>query len=283
MVIIKEGIIVKILSNTYTIISNEIKYDCKARGKFRNEKISPLVGDHVLFDENKKYITEILSRKNELQRPSVANVDIALIVTSLKEPDLQVYLLDKLISMVIINKVTPVICLTKEDLLSDVEKINFKKLFEYYETIGIKVFYNYEIENLKQYLKEKIVVLTGQTGAGKSSLLNRLDSSLNLKTSPISKALGRGIHTTRHSELFQINDIWFLDTPGFSALDLNKYNEEEIKNSFLDFQKYNCLYRDCNHINTDGCAIHEALEQEEILLSRYNNYCSFIKEIKRGE
>lgn len=280
---IKEGIIVKILSNTYTIISDEIKYDCKARGKFRNEKISPLVGDHVLFDENKKYITEILSRKNELQRPSVANVDIALIVTSLKEPDLQVYLLDKLISMVIINKVTPVICLTKEDLLSDVEKANFKKLFEYYETIGIKVFYNYEIENLKQYLKEKIVVLTGQTGAGKSSLLNRLDSSLNLKTSPISKALGRGIHTTRHSELFQINDIWFLDTPGFSALDLNKYNEEEIRNSFLDFQRYNCLYRDCNHINTDGCAIHEALGQEEILLSRYNNYCSFIKEIKRGE
>lgn len=280
---IKEGIIVKILSNTYTVMYDNKKIDCKARGKFRNDKISPLVGDHVLFDESKNYLLEINPRKNELQRPNVANVDIALIVTSLKEPDLSVHLLDKLISMVIINKVTPVICLTKEDLLNDEEKLTIKELFKYYENIGIKIFYNYEGKELTKYLKNKIVVLAGQTGAGKSSLLNRLDESLNLKTSPISKALGRGIHTTRHSELFEINNIWFLDTPGFSSLDLNRYTTDEIKNSFLEFNKYDCLYNDCNHINTEGCKVYEALDSKEILSSRYENYCSFIKEIKRGE
>lgn len=280
---IKEGIIVKILSNTYTVICEGKKFDCKARGKFRNDKISPLVGDHVLFDEAKKYLLEINPRKNELQRPNVANVDIALIVTSLKEPALSLHLLDKLISMVIINKVTPVICLTKEDLLSQEEKEKIKKLFKYYDGIGIKVFYNYENDELIKYLQRKIVVLAGQTGAGKSSLLNRLDKSLNLKTSPISKALGRGVHTTRHSELFEINDIWFLDTPGFSSLDLNKYAVEELENSFLEFNNYNCLYNDCSHINTDGCEILKALEKKEILLSRYENYCAFIKELKRGE
>lgn len=279
----KEGIIVKILSNTYTVMSDDKKLDCKARGKFRNEGISPLVGDRVLFDEDKGYILEIKARKNELKRPNVANIDVALIVTSLKEPDLSLNLLDKLISMVIINNVEPVICLTKEDLLGELDKENIKKLVQYYINIGIRVFYNYEVNELLEYLKNKFVVLAGQTGAGKSSLLNRFDSSLNLKTSPISKALGRGVHTTRHSELFEINDIWFLDTPGFSSLDLNDYTYEEIKNSFIEFKNYNCVYNDCNHINTQGCGVCEALENQYILASRYNNYCSYIKEVKRGE
>lgn len=279
----KEGIIVKILSNTYTVMSDNKKIDCKARGKFRNERISPLVGDHVLFDEDKEYLLEIKSRKNELKRPNVANVDVALIVTSLREPDLSLNLLDKLISMVIINKVEPVICLTKEDLLDDSTKDNIKKLVQYYERIGIKVYYNYEVKELLEYLENKIVVLAGQTGAGKSSLLNRFDNTLNLKTSPISKALGRGVHTTRHSELFEINDIWFLDTPGFSSLDLSDYTKQEIKDSFIEFKNYDCLYNDCNHVNTQGCGVCEALENQYILASRYDNYCNYIKEIKRGE
>lgn len=280
---IKEGTIIKNISNLYTVISENREFDCKARGKFRNERITPLVGDHVLFDEEKLYLLELLPRNNELQRPNVANVDIALIVTSLKEPDLSLHLLDKLISMIIINKVTPVICLTKEDLLSEEEKNNIKNLIRYYEKIGIKLFYNYEKDKILEALNNKIVVLAGQTGAGKSSLLNKLDENLNLKTSPISKALGRGIHTTRHSEIFKINNVWFLDTPGFSALDLNKYSEEEIRNSFLEFKDYSCLYRDCSHMSTEGCEVINALSNNEIMESRYNNYCSFIKEKKKGE
>lgn len=280
---IKEGTIIKNISNLYTVISENREFDCKARGKFRNERITPLVGDHVLFDEEKLYLLELLPRNNELQRPNVANVDIALIVTSLKEPDLSLHLLDKLISMIIINKVTPVICLTKEDLLSEEEKNNIKNLIRYYEKIGIKLFYNYEKDKILEALNNKIVVLAGQTGAGKSSLLNKLDENLNLKTSPISKALGRGIHTTRHSEIFKINNVWFLDTPGFSALDLNKYTEEEIRNSFLEFKDYSCLYRDCSHMATEGCEVINALSNNEIMESRYNNYCSFIKEKKKGE
>ncbi len=280
---IKEGTIIKNISNVYTVISDNKEFDCKARGKFRKENIIPLVGDNVLFDEEKLYLLEIMPRSNELQRPNVANVDIALIVTSLKEPDLSLNLLDKLISMVIINKVIPIICLTKEDLLSEEEKTTIKDILTYYEKIGIKVFYNYEKEKILSELKNKIVVLTGQTGAGKSSLLNKLDENLNLKTSPISQALGRGVHTTRHSELFKISDIWFLDTPGFSALDLNIYNEEQIRNSFSEFKNYTCLYRDCSHIKTDGCEVLKAVLNKNILTSRYNSYCSFIKELKKGE
>lgn len=280
---IKEGTIIKNISNSYIINSDNVEFDCKARGKFRKDKIIPLVGDHVIFDKEKKYILEINPRKNELQRPSVSNVDIALIVTSVKEPDISLNLLDKLISMVIINKVDPVICLTKMDLLNEKELEALESVIRYYESIGISVVLNSEKEKIIALLKNKKVVLTGQTGAGKSSLLNKLDESLNLKTSPISQALGRGVHTTKHSELFKIHDIWFFDTPGFSALDLNKYKEENIKNSFIEFNKYDCLYGDCSHINTDGCEIIKAIENREILKSRYENYCSFIKELKRGE
>lgn len=280
---IKEGIIVKNISNIYRVISNDEEFDCKARGKFRNEKIIPLVGDHVLFDSEKQYILEINPRVNELQRPNVANVDIALVVTSLKEPNFSLNLLDKLISMIIINNVTPVICLTKEDLLNAHEKLEIKSVMDYYRNIGVKVLYNYETEKMLELLKNKKVVLAGQTGAGKSSLLNKLDESLNLKTSPISKALGRGVHTTRHSELFNINDVWFFDTPGFSALDLNKYSKAKIRDSFIEFKNYKCLYNDCSHINTEGCAVINEVIKGNILNSRYENYCSFIKDLKKGE
>lgn len=274
---LKSGIIVKTISDAFTVKSEEQEIDCKARGKFRNDGMTPLVGDQVLFDEDKKYIMEIKTRKNELQRPQVANVDIALIITSLKSPDLSLNLLDKLLSMIIINQVTPIICLTKEDLVEKKELKQIKKIMKYYKKIGFTVLYNTEIFKIKKVLKNKIVVLAGQTGAGKSSLLNRLKPELDLKTAPISKALGRGKHTTRHSELFEISNMWFLDTPGFSALDLSCYSEEEIRQSFKEFTKYKCLYDDCNHIKTEGCNIISEVKKEHILPSRYENYCSFIR------
>lgn len=271
------GMIVKNISDTYTVkVKNEL-YDCKARGKFRRDALTPLVGDLVEFDSENLYILNILERKNELVRPSISNVDVALIITSVKKPDLSLYLLDKQLSSIILEHIMPVICFTKLDLLTRDELKEFKKIIKYYKKIGIKVFVNQKIKKMIRYLKGKTVVLTGQTGAGKSSLLNRLDSQLNLKTGEISDALGRGRHTTRHTEFFLVQDILIADTPGFSALDLNKYTKEEIRDSFVEFSNYSCEFKNCMHVRENNCEIKRQVEKGNILKSRYENYCNFIK------
>lgn len=275
-----QGKIVRIVSNLYTVDVNGKLYNCHARGKFRNEKLTPLVGDLCNIDPENNYILEINSRKNELQRPVIANVDIALIITSCKSPDLSLSLLDKLISNVIINRIDPVICFTKLDLLNKEELKMIKKIMKYYSSIGIKVFNNKENFRLKRFLKNKTVVLTGQTGAGKSTLLNKLDKKLNLKTQEISEALGRGKHTTRHVELFNIGKILIADTPGFSALEFTNITKEELKESFKEFNNYDCEYKDCIHNNEKNCAIKKAVQNGEILESRYENYLKFLKEVK---
>lgn len=275
----KIGKIVKIVSNLYTVNSDNELYDCRARGKFRFDKISPLVGDIVEFDEKDKYIIKIDNRKNFLNRPQISNVDIALIVTSIKKPDLSLNLLDKLILVIKHNNIEPVICVTKLDLISFFNRGVYKKLFKYYENIGIKVFYNNDLNSLKKYLQQKIVVLTGQTGAGKSSLLNKLNKDLNLETNPISEALGRGVHTTRHTEIHEISNIYFADTPGFSSVNLDGIDKENIKDGFPEFNSYNCDFKDCKHIDEKSCAVKDAVNSKKILKSRYDNYKSFMKEL----
>ena len=275
--VIKNAKIIKILSNTYTVKYDDNILECKARGKFRNDKITPLVGDNCLVDINNRYIMEILPRKNTLKRPLIANIDLVLIVTSVKSPNFSSNLLDKLLSLSLMNKVIPIICLTKLDLLTKEEKKNLKSIIKYYKSIGFKVVKNTEINKIKHLLKNKLVVLAGQTGAGKSSLLNRLNNNLHIKTGEISEALGRGKHTTRHVEIYEFNNMFIADTPGFSALDLDDFTEEEIKASFLEFQKYNCAFKDCKHINEKDCGVKKALADNKILLSRYNNYLHFIK------
>ena len=271
------GMIVKNISDVYTVKVGSKFYDCKARGKFRRDALTPLVGDLVEFDSENLYILNILERKNELVRPSISNVDVALIITSVKKPDLSLYLLDKQLSSIILEHIMPVICFTKLDLLTRDELKEFKKIIKYYKKIGIKVFVNQKIKKMIRYLKGKTVVLTGQTGAGKSSLLNRLDSQLNLKTGEISDALGRGRHTTRHTEFFLVQDILIADTPGFSALDLNKYTKEEIRDSFVEFSNYSCEFKNCMHVRENNCEIKRQVEKGNILKSRYENYCNFIK------
>lgn len=271
------GMIIKNISDNYSVkVKNNI-YICKPRGKFRNEGLTPLVGDVVEIDAENNYILNILDRKNELERPSISNVDIALIVASVKKPDLSLYLLDKLITSVILKKIEPVICFTKIDLLNKKEQRNLKIIKKYYKKIGYKVFTNVEINRMLKYLKNKTVVLAGQTGAGKSSLLNLISPSLNLKTGEISDALGRGKHTTRHTEFFFIKNILIADTPGFSALDLNKYSKEQIRDSFIEFAKHQCEFKNCMHIKENNCEIKKEVEKKHILKSRYDNYCSFIK------
>lgn len=272
-----QGKIIRIISNLYTVKCSDGKYDCQARGKFRNDKITPLVGDDCIIDKDNKYILEILPRKNELKRPFVSNIDTAVIVTSIKQPDLSLNLLDKMLSIITINKIKPIICFTKLDLADKNDKKLIKQLKKYYESINIPVLNNKKIGKLKRCLKNQVVVFTGQTGAGKSSLLNKIDKTLNLKTGEISMALNRGKHTTRHVELFELNNAYIVDTPGFSALDFNDISDEQIKDSFVEFGKYNCKFNNCMHINEKECKVKDAVENQQILLSRYENYKSFVK------
>lgn len=271
-----EGIIIKNISNDYTIKVEDKEYICKPRGKFRFSNISPLVGDRVIIDSDNHYILEILPRKNSLVRPPIANVEQAVIIMSIAHPDFSDNLLDKLITVIEYNKIKPILCFTKFDLLKE-EEIKEKEAFiMYYKKIGYDVYKNTEIEELQKIFKGKTTVFTGQSGAGKSTLLNRLVPGLNLKTDEISLALGRGKHTTRHVELLNICDGLIADTPGFSSLDFIGMTNEDIKNSFRDFKMFSkCPYQDCMHDKEPECQ----LKQEVgiyILPSRYQNYLKFI-------
>ena len=276
-----KGQIVKILSNLYFVNCDGTIYECHSRGVFRNKNITPVVGDYCIIDSDTNYILEILPRKNFLIRPLVANIDQGLIVTSLKTPDFSTNLLDKLILVMELNSIKPIICITKEDIVDDSLKTEVKGILDYYKKIGYTVFYNYELDEIKKIFKDKTTVFTGQTGAGKSSLFNKLDPSLNFETGEVSEALGRGKHTTRFVELISLFDGKLVDTPGFSSIDLTVYTKEQIKSSFIEFNNYNCKYKDCNHLNEgiNECAIKKAVEEKNILKSRYDNYLKFINEI----
>jgi len=272
------GKIIKQISNDYTVkVDNEL-YVCKARGKFRNIGVTPLVGDNVVIDENNNYILEILDRKNELDRPSVSNIDQVVIVTSVKIPDFSSNLLDKLLTIIEFNNIKPVICFTKLDLLNEIELEEIEEIMDYYRKIGYEVYSNTD-SKLKEIFKDKITVFAGQSGAGKSSLLNRLDNSLNLEIGEVSIALGRGRHTTRHTELIEVLGGYIADTPGFSSIDFRGMKKSDIRDNFIEFNEYrdNCEYKDCMHINELKCAIKDKVNDNTIKLSRYENYLKFVE------
>lgn len=275
----KDGKIIKIVSNLYTVLVEGDFYECRARGKFRKDAVTPLVGDFVVIDTENAYILEIKKRKNELARPMIANVDAALVLTSVKEPDLSLNLLDKELAAIGHEGIEPIIVLSKTDLLSSKELAKIKKLVKYYKKVGFEVITNRQRFKLRRLIKGKTVVLTGQTGAGKSTLLNKLDKSLDLKTSPISTALGRGVHTTRHVELFEVAGAFIADTPGFSALDLN-FPREELKQVYPEFREVSCKFQNCEHDGEKECGVKTAYETGEILPSRYENYIKFRGEMK---
>ena len=272
------GQIVRVHSDLHFVQAENNIYHCKCRGVFRKEKILPLVGDFVEFDSKKLVIEKILPRRNEFFRPKVSNVDQAFVITSLITPVFSLNLLDKLLILMELHSVKPIICITKKDLISDELYEQIQPALQYYQSIGYLVVFNTELDKIKKLLKNKTSVFTGQTGAGKSTLLNKLNPKWNLEEGEVSQALGRGRHTTRVVSLYEAFGGKLMDTPGFSALDLNRYTKEQIRDAFIEFHNFPCPFKDCLHTKESECAVKKAVSSNNIMRSRYLNYLNLIRE-----
>ena len=284
MINMQQGRIIKIISNQYTIQNEKEEIIAKPRGKMRQHE-APVVGDFVEYEkiEDSYRIHKVLPRTNRLLRPAIANVDQALIVTSLKDPDYSCHLLNRLIFLVGLAGVKPVICVTKLDLLDQPEEILAD--LEKYKKAGYDVVFSNpgsDDKELQEILNGKVSVLCGQSGAGKSSLLNRLNPDFELQTQAISKALGRGKHTTRQVTLIQVADALIADTPGFSSLDYEITNVEDLNKAFPELRRLSrlCKFRSCTHTHEPSCAVKDAVESGELWQSRYDNYLQFLSEIE---
>ncbi|KNF08746.1 putative ribosome biogenesis GTPase RsgA [Gottschalkia purinilytica] len=281
-----EGTIIKGIGGFYYVKVKDDLYECRARGVFRKEKTKPLVGDRVLIraNENDKtgYVEKIFERKTELIRPPVSNVNQAIIVFAVKNPDPNLWLLDRFLLLASYQGLDVVICFNKIDLVNE----EVKHLIEDYTKAGYKVITtsckeNKGIDELRETLKDKISVFAGPSGVGKSTLLNNIQSNLQLKTGEISQKTSRGKHTTRHVELIELEmGGWVLDTPGFSSLDIDFLDEENLQIYFNDIyeKSHLCKFTGCKHDKEPQCAVKESVENGEISRSRYNNYLLFLKE-----
>lgn len=281
----ERGKIIKIISNQYDVrLDNGETLRCIAMGKLRKQR-SPIVGDFVEVErfDSSNGIQNILPRRNELRRPAIANVDQAIIVMSTKIPDYSTVLIDRLIFQICYAGIQPILCVTKMDLIDDDSWIHHS--IQEYRDSGYTVVESgngYDEEQLTSLLKGKISVLTGQSGAGKSSLLNRIEPSFHLRTQQTSKALGRGKHTTRHCELHPVAGGWVADTPGFSSLDFQYMSIAALANCILDFQPYlgQCRFKDCVHLKEPGCAIKQAVDEGKINKERYRHYAEIAQQIQ---
>ncbi len=282
----KTGIIQQSLSGFYDIFADGKIYRTRARGNFRQRKIKPVVGDHVEFSaENQQegYLLKILPRRNQLVRPPVANVDMAVVVTSAKEPAFSANLLDRQLIALEAQKVEPVIYFSKTDLLSEEEYQQLLPIIEGYQKIGYQVFANpnpfepHQLLSLMSCLKGKIVTMMGQTGAGKSTLLNHLAPQLELATGEISQALQRGRHTTRKVSLLDVNGALIADTPGFSSYETFDMTVNDLPFLFPEMARLasNCKFRGCLHLKEPQCAVKEAVNNGIIMKSRYDDYLQF--------
>ena len=285
-----QGRIVKGIAGFYYVVTEDGIFECRAKGIFRNQKVKPLVGDlvelEVLSQEEKEgSVISILPRKSELIRPAVANVDQALVIFAMDNPKPNFMLLDRFLIMMEREGVPAVICFNKKDLAT-MEELEF--LCETYQSCGYQVILSSALKGeglaeIEEVLQGKTTVVAGPSGVGKSSLTNSLQEEVEMETGEISRKLKRGKHTTRHAQIIPVaQDTFLVDTPGFSSLYIENMEEQELKDYFPEFRRYEgqCRFQGCRHIHEPGCAVKEALENNEISRLRYEDYLELHQELK---
>ena len=277
-----QGIIIKSLAGFYYVEADGQVYQTRARGNFRKKGQTPYVGDFVDFsaeDQSEGYILKIHERKNSLVRPPIVNIDQAVVIMSAKEPDFNANLLDRFLVLLEQKTIEPLIYISKLDLLEDRSQLDAYKAI--YEKIGYPFLYS--LEELLPHLDKKVTVFMGQTGVGKSTLLNRIAPDLALETGQISDSLGRGRHTTRAVSFYNVNGGKIADTPGFSSLDYEVKESELLNDCFPELAEISqgCKFRTCTHTHEPACAVKLALESGQVAQSRYDNYLQFLSEIEQ--
>lgn len=276
-----KGRIIKSLAGFYYVESDGVVYQTRARGNFRKKGQTPYVGDFVDFsaeDHSEGYILAIHDRKNSLVRPPIVNIDQAVVIMSAKEPDFNANLLDRFLVLLEHKAIEPIVYISKMDLLTNPDDI--AAIQKQYQEIG----YHFctSLEELLPLLTDKVTVFMGQTGVGKSTLLNKIAPELKLETGEISDSLGRGRHTTRAVSFYNVNGGKIADTPGFSSLDYEITNVEDLNKAFPELRHLSrfCKFRSCTHTHEPSCAVKDALEAGELWKSRYDNYLQFLSEIE---
>ena len=283
-----EGIILKALSGFYYVDDGEKLVACRARGKHRHEKLTPLVGDRVRFtplEDNKGALDEILPRKNEFHRPAVANVDLLVIIASEAIPETDPFLIGRVVSIAEGRNCECIICINKCDLESgdELQAIYTKAGFT---ALKVSAETGVGIAELRQLITGKVSAFTGNSGVGKSSILNALEPGISIKTGDVSEKLGRGRHTTRHVELFRLScGAVVADTPGFSSFEVDKMElqrKEELQYTFREFRPYvdECQFQNCAHIKEKGCAVLQAVKEGKISPTRHQSYIRLYEQAK---
>ena len=280
----KEALILSTIGGVYKVYCENKILEVKPRGIFRHKKIKLLIGDKVLINEEELMIEDVLERNNSLFRPRIANIDLGVVVVSLMTPSFSSYLLDKFLTLLNMSNIKPLIVLTKEDLMEDKKRIH--EIVSNYALIGVKAIpfskrTKLGLEEIKEEVKGKVIAFMGQTGVGKSSLINVLDPNFERDIGEYSIALGRGKHQTKEVILLPYENGFIADTPGFSSLELPIF-KEDLSLFFPGFMelKEECKYTNCLHISEKECKVKEAIENGKLSKESYQNYLDIIKELK---
>lgn len=284
------GTIIKGISGFYYVKldSDEEIIECKARGKFRFNELTPMVGDRVELNvkNGKGIIEKICDRSSELFRPPVANVTQAFVVFTFRNPDLNLDLLNRFLLLCEYNNIDVVVCFNKMDLLdmNEIEPISQMIKSAGYQVLFLKAIQGEGIQEIEDRLKNNVSVFCGPSGVGKSTILNKVTKQDVMKTGDISEKLGRGKHTTRHCELIESNNGLVVDTPGFSSLEIDFIKKEDLQQYFPEFDDFigTCRFTGCIHHKEPGCSIKEAVESGQINLERYNFYIKTLEELANG-